>query len=121
MKVIVAGCRDFNNYDYLKAKLSILLSNFKPNDLEIVSGGAKGADALGERFAREFGIKVKVFKAEWKKYGNRAGPLRNEEMAKYADVLVAFWDNSSPGTKNMITNMNKEGKPLRIVNINNRY
>ncbi len=69
---------------------------------EIVSGTCKGVDQLGEEWAGRKGIPVKRFPADWNQYGRRAGPLRNREMAKYADALIAIWDGESRGTKNMI-------------------
>jgi hypothetical protein len=69
---------------------------------EIVSGGARGVDRLGERYARKRGLPCKVFPAQWAKYGKSAGPIRNAEMAKYTDYGVAVWDGVSRGTANMI-------------------
>lgn len=63
---------------------------------------AQGADMLGEKYAKECGYEIHYYPADWKQYGRRAGPIRNEKMAQAADALVAFWDGSSPGTKNMI-------------------
>ena len=98
MKIIVAGGRDFNDYDFLKKKLTEIIKE----DAEIVSGLARGADTLGIKYADEFGVKVKKFPAEWEKYGKSAGYRRNEDMAKYSDICVCFWDGFSKGTKHMI-------------------
>src|SRR5690242_7305650 len=98
MKVIIAGTRHFTDYKLLKEYCDVILSN--QSDIEIVSGGARGADALGEQYAKENGYPIKQFLPDWDKYGRLAGPLRNEEMARYADALIAFWDNKSTGTKN---------------------
>jgi hypothetical protein len=114
-KVIVAGSRSFNDYQLLKQKLTFYLRRFKPEEIEIVSGGARGADQLGERFAREHGIKIKRFIPEWDKYGKSAGYRRNAEMAKYANACVVFWDGISRGSKHMIDLAKKEGLYLRIV------
>ena len=62
---------------------------------EIVSGGAKGVDRLGEWYARQRGLPCKAFPAQWAKYGKSAGPIRNAEMAEYADYGVAVWDGVS--------------------------
>ena len=115
-KVIIAGGRDFNNYTYLKSKCDHALKNKK--QIQIVSGKAKGADSLGEQYAKENNLSIKEFPADWdnlevenvvvktnkwgKKYNALAGLNRNEDMAKYADALIAFWDGESTGTKNMI-------------------
>ena len=66
---------------------------------EVISGGALGADRGGEEWARSKGIPVRVFRAEWGKYGFAAGPMRNREMAKYADAVVLF--PVGRGTTNM--------------------
>lgn len=100
-RVIIAGTRTYDDYETLKAYADYKLSRID-EDIEIVSGGARGADALGERYAKEKGYSVKRFPAEWERYGKRAGPRRNEAMAEYADALLAYWDGESRGTKNMI-------------------
>lgn len=101
MKVIIAGGRKFNDYDLLYKNCDKVL-RIKKNEIEIVSGTANGADKLGERYAKEKGYPIKQFPANWDKYGKSAGYKRNEEMAKYADGLIAFWDGKSKGTKHMI-------------------
>lgn len=100
MKVIIAGGRDFNNYDSLSEFCDKVLIN--QHDIEIVSGTANGADKLGERYANEKGYKIARFPANWDEHGKAAGFIRNEEMAKYADALIAFWDGISKGTSHMI-------------------
>ena len=112
-RVIIAGTRDFNDYDLLSKHADQMLSNVA-DEIEIVSGGAKGADALGERYAQQKGYSVKRFPADWAKYGRRAGPMRNAEMAKYADALIAYWDGKSKGTKSMIDLATKEGLKVRV-------
>lgn len=100
-RVIIAGGRDFNDYPLLAKTMDELLVNIR-DEIIIISGTAKGADTLGERYAAERGYSVRFFPADWKNYGKKAGFLRNEEMAKNADALVAFWDGESRGTKHMI-------------------
>lgn len=113
MKVIIAGSRDFINYDLLCSKLDIFF--FNQTSIEVICGEARGADKLGKRYAKERGYNVISFPAEWDKYGKSAGYHRNQEMAENADALVAFWDGSSKGTANMIEIMKKKGKPVRVV------
>lgn len=115
MKVIIAGGRDYTDYGQLKIICDYKLFAQHP-DIEIVSGGANGADKLGEKYAKENGYALKRFPANWDKYGKRAGVLRNEEMAKYADALIAFWDGKSKGTKNMIEVAQKHNIKVKIVN-----
>ena len=111
MKLIVAGSREFNNYELLKKSIQ---ENFQWYEVEeIVSGTARGADTLGEQFAKEYNIPIKQFSANWDLYGKSAGYRRNAEMANYADALIAFWNGDSKGTMHMI-NLAKE-KNLKVV------
>ena len=97
MKIAIVGSRGFDDYGLMK---EFILTNININDIEaVVSGGARGADALGEKFADEFGIEKIIFKAEWDKYGKRAGFIRNVDIIKNCDVCFAFWDGESHGTK----------------------
>ena len=106
-RIIIAGGRDFSDYNLLKEKVDYYLQNAINNNFKIiiVSGTAKGADKLGEKYAKEKGYEIAYFPADWSK-GKRAGYLRNEQMAEYAKqkqgALIAFWDESSKGTKHMI-------------------
>ena len=113
MNIIIAGSRNFNDYNLLKTSCDNLLTQF--TNIEIVSGTARGADKLGERYAREKGYSIKEFPANWN-LGKSAGYIRNDEMAKYADMLIAFWDGTSKGTKHMIDLANKRGIKVEIVN-----
>lgn len=110
MKVIIAGGRDIEDYDaVLKA-----VADAKFDIDTVVSGGATGVDTLALRYARENGIFSMVFPANWKGYGRRAGPMRNQEMAEHADALIAVWDGESTGTKDMINRMVKANKPVHV-------
>jgi hypothetical protein len=113
MKTIIAGGRTFNNYNLLKESVDALNLNIS----EKVSGGAKGVDALGEQYANENNIHIKVFKPNWTVYGRAIGPVRNKEMAIYADVLVAFWDGKSIGIKSMINLAKENGLKVFVVSI----
>lgn len=115
-KVIVAGSREFNDYEFLKEKLNHLL-RYVGDEIEIVSGTAKGADKLGERFAKEHGYKITEFPANWNKFGLSAGYHRNEEMGKYADACVVFWINKSKGSKHMIDIAKKYLLKLRVYEL----
>lgn len=116
-KLIVAGSRGFTDYSLLSKKLeeirTVILTNSMADDLEIVSGGAKGADLLGERWAKEHHVSITIFPADWDKYGKSAGHRRNRQMGDYADTLIAFWDGESPGTKGMIAYA--EEKELGVI------
>lgn len=102
-RVIIAGSRNFNDYDLLKSVCDELLSlKVNSHEIVIISGTAYGADKLGEQYADEYGFKVERYPADWGTYGKSAGYRRNEEMAKIADALIAFWDGESKGTMHMI-------------------
>ena len=114
-RVVVAGCRNYNNYTEAEEFIDMCLSRIrKENEIIIISGGAKGADALGELYAQENGFRIERYIAQWEKYGKRAGPIRNEEMAKNADYVICFWDGKSRGTKSMIECAKNQGKPCKI-------
>ena len=102
MKIIIAGLRNFTDYNLLKTTINNLLDKSNITITEVVSGGANGVDKLGEQYATEYNIPIRRFNADWNKYGNAAGPIRNKQMAEYADRLIAFWDNKSRGTGSMI-------------------
>lgn len=122
MRIIIAGSRDFNNYAILKHNIIKILLELSPTqelDIEIVSGGARGADQLGERFAKEYKYSIKRFIPDWDNLGKSAGYRRNEDMARYAKedngVLIAYWDGVSKGTKHMIDLANKHGLRVYVV------
>jgi hypothetical protein len=114
-RIIIAGGRDFNDYEFLCTNAREYIETLGEVTIEIVSGGAKGVDALGERFAKEQNLELVVFPADWKSYGRAAGPKRNAEMAKYASHLLSFWDGSSKGTKSMITLARKNNLEVKVV------
>lgn len=97
MRLIIAGSRYFNNKELLFKEVDKIM---QPNT-EIVSGGAKGADKLGELYAKEHNLKLTVFSADWDKYGKSAGPIRNEQMASYVTHCILFWDGKSKGSMSM--------------------
>ena len=114
-KVIVAGGRDFNDYELLRNKLDFLLQDKEKSAVEIVSGTANGADKLGERYAFANSIQVKCFPANWEAFGRSAGYKRNKQMAEYADALVAFWDGKSKGTEHMINLAEEYNLQIRVI------
>lgn len=108
MKVIIAGSRNLDG----PVDLAVDKSAF--NITEIVSGGARGIDKAGEVWAAGSGIPIKQFLADWDQYGKRAGFMRNDEMAEYADALIAIWDGKSKGTLHMINSMVTQNKPVYV-------
>lgn len=117
-RIIIAGGRGYNDYDRVKKEFAYLVRQLDVNEIEIVSGSCDvpgvvtftrfdgtdvyGADGLGERLAKEYAYPVKLFPADWKAHGKPAGPIRNNEMAKYATHCLVFWDGRSKGSKDMI-------------------
>ena len=114
-RVVVAGSRNFNNYARLSAELDKYLAEKK--NITIISGTARGADRMGEKYAAERGLKLEQFPAEWGLYHKGAGPIRNMQMVKAADAVVAFWDNQSSGTKNIIDCARQENIPYKVISI----
>lgn len=123
MKIAVIGSRNFNDYKLL----TMVLKGFKVKT--IVSGGASGADALAERFAKEYNIPIQIFKADWQdfsepcvvkvnnfgKYNALAGHKRNEKVVSDVDVVIAFWDGKSAGTKDAIKKAESKGITVTVV------
>lgn len=109
MVVGIVGSRDFYDYEYLCK----IMNNIHATT--IVSGDARGADSLGERFATTFGIPLIKHIPNWDLYGKSAGMIRNKLIVADADMVVAFWDDVSTGTKNSIDLAKKTNKKLVIV------
>lgn len=114
-KVIIAGGRDFNDYDKLKEFCNKVLTN--QDEITVVCGMARGSDMLGYRYANEKGYLIEEFPAEWDKYGKKAGYIRNQAMADAnSDALIAFWNGESRGTKHMIDIVKEKGLKIKIYN-----
>lgn len=113
MKIIVAGSRDFTDFEKVRRELDDFLCKYQSLDkFEIVSGHARGADTLGEEYAALRGLKLKLFPAKWKQHGKAAGPIRNIQMAKYADMLFVFINNESSGSMHMLQTIKSMNKPF---------
>ena len=113
MKVIVAGCRWITALPFVDR--AIRESGFHVT--EVVSGGADGVDHLGEVWAGTHEVPLRRFPAKWSEHGKKAGPMRNEEMARYADALVAVWDGQSRGTADMIRRATSHGLKVHVDRI----
>ena len=101
MRTIIAGSRGITDPNVVFTAIALaMVDGIVPS--VIISGGARGVDALGEQWAMSAGIPVEVYPAEWGKYGNKAGTMRNVHMGNIATALIAVWDGKSPGTKHMI-------------------
>lgn len=118
MKLIIAGSRTLNDPRLLSLALdlSALLTQSGSDAIEeVVSGAAAGVDKLGEEWAKANNIPLVLFPVSpesWRLFGKIAARSRNQRMADYADVLLAVWDGSSPGTRHMIKCMEERGKPV---------
>lgn len=113
MKVIIAGSRDIDDFSLVKE--AVTESGFEIT--EVVSGKAPGVDKLGEQWAEQNDVPVKEFPADWKLHGKGAGPIRNVQMAKYAEALIALWDGQSRGTSNMIQNARAYGLEVHVKKV----
>ncbi len=113
MKLIIAGGRDFT---YISTSMigSFLEAHsiYWRNIEQVVSGGASGVDTAGENFANIVDIEIERFPADWNTHGKAAGPIRNKQMAEYADALLLIWDGESRGSASMKNEMLKLGKPV---------
>jgi YspA, cpYpsA-related SLOG family len=105
MKTIIAGSRTVESYDDIIR--AIEAAGWRPT--LVISGTARGADRLGERWARENNVPLRQMPADWDRYGKRAGYLRNSAMLEHADALIALWDGQSRGTRHMIETAKDKG------------
>jgi Domain of unknown function (DUF4326)/YspA, cpYpsA-related SLOG family len=114
MTLIIAGSRTFTDYQHLCQ----VLAPDRHRIAQVITGGARGADQLGYRWAWKHAVRHQLFRAEWARFGKSAGKRRNHQMAQAGDVLVACWDGQSPGTAHMIRCMEQRGKPVAVVSVN---
>ena len=115
IKLIVAGCRDYFNFDFVSQTLDRL--SLDPKKVEFVNGGAEGVDAMARKYAGMKGFNLRLFPADWNNLGKRAGPIRNKHMAEYGTHLVAFWDGVSKGTASMISLAKKHNLNVLVIPI----
>lgn len=114
-KLIVAGGREFSDYNLMREAIAEFIKEHKITKLEIVSGGARGADSMGEEYAEYYGHSKHIIPADWNTHGKAGGYIRNMEMANYADGCIIFWDEASKGSKHMIDIAKGKDMPLKIV------
>lgn len=132
MKIIIAGSRSFTNEQYMADKLKELFDLGAITEPELICGMAKGADEVGRQIFKKEGLPIHKYPANWKdmsepcrvkhnaygQYNALAGMKRNKQMGDVADLLVAFWNGSSTGTKDMIDYMHSLGKPVYVFEYN---
>lgn len=120
--LIVAGSRTFSDYTLFSTVMDKMLKNYPPSRIHIISGGAKGADAMAERYAKTHGIGITVIPAKWDKYGKSAGYKRNEVMHDALKQVyknrgcLCFWDGVSPGTKHNFQLAKARNTQLKVFN-----
>ncbi len=114
MKLAIIGSRTFEDYSFLTETLE----PYKSKITLVISGAAKGADSLGEKWANQNNIPTLIFPADWDKHGKRAGFIRNEDIIKNCECCIAFWDGKSKGTSHSILLCEKYNKPYKIIKIN---
>jgi hypothetical protein len=113
MKVGIVGSREFKNYELFSDVMKQYLSDIS----WVVSGGAPGADSLAEKWAKENKKMLTIYPADWFNLGKRAGYVRNTDIVKNSDMIIAFWDGKSKGTKHTIGLAQKMGKECKIINV----
>ena len=116
-RVLICGGISFSDEELFNKTLDEMID--KENTI-LVSGHAKGADTLAEKYAEKHGIEIKIFPPEWSKYGRAAGPIRNKQMLDYIskadeNLVIAFWNGQSKGTKHTVETANKMGIKVQII------
>jgi predicted Rossmann fold nucleotide-binding protein DprA/Smf involved in DNA uptake len=117
MILAIVGSRHFTNFDLLEQCINQMIQGTDQKITKIISGGAKGADHLAEKFAKKYGIEIIVHHADWEKYGKSAGPKRNTLIVDSCDVLVAFPSKDSRGTWDSVTKAKRVGKKVYIFHV----
>ena len=113
IKLVIFGSRNITNEKYLL--LAFKRSGINIEDIkEIVSGGARGADTLGELFAIKHHLPIIRLLPNWDKHGKKAGIIRNTTMALYSDYGIGIWDGESRGTEHMIKEMKNKCYVLNL-------
>jgi hypothetical protein len=109
MIIAIVGSRNFANLELVRK----FVANMDEGD-SVVTGGARGVDTAAEATALDYSLTVQVIRPDWKRYGKAAGMIRNEQIVKVCDEVVAFWDGKSRGTKDTIDKARKARKPIAI-------
>ena len=94
------------------------IEQYLPNDVsEIVSGGARGVDRCAEQYAKAHNIKITGFYPDDARYGRIAPLKRNDQIAAYADTVLAFWDGQSTGTIYTLRAFHALNKPIKLFRL----
>ncbi|MES3001350.1 MAG: SLOG family protein [Pseudomonadota bacterium] len=118
MRTIIAGSRWYERYDLF---IDMMRFDLPWPVTTVISGAARGADQLGERWAKQFSVPLERYPAQWRRADGStdkgAGHRRNSLMAAKADALLALWDFNSPGTRHMIGEARKRGLAVHLIRI----
>jgi len=114
-KLAIVGSREFIDWSLLVQETRKFIDELDFKITHIVSGGARGADAMGKKFARNHRLRYEEYSADWEKYGNSAGMIRNKEIVDNSDAVILFWDGKSSGTKNTLETVMARGLPHVLV------
>lgn len=114
----IIGSRGFNDYRLMVEFIDGVITETGSTPSVIVSGGAEGADILGGQYANERKIPLMVHLPNWNEFGKSAGMVRNTIIVKQSDIVIAFWDGKSKGTKDSMTKAKVYGKQLFVCNYN---
>ena len=123
LKLVIVGSRSITNKVYLYMALIAAIGNgviTAADQVEIISGGAKGVDSLAKEYAIDKDYIYREFLPDYKKYQKAAPLIRNKEMADYGDVLIAVWDGVSTGTQHIVKYMRQLGKPVFVYDISKK-
>lgn len=118
-RLLVAGSRSIDDEWLVEDIIRAYYLNDSPPfrwSCEVVHGGAEGVDTAASTFAQNYDLEETVFEPDWE-HGKAAGPIRNSEMAEYADILIAIWDGESGGTEDMIEKAIGEVEKIHIVEV----
>ena len=118
MKILIAGSRTLHPDNWAWAAeslINIIRADCPDKGYELITGTAQGIDQIPYKIHGW----VTEFPADWDTHGKKAGGIRNAEMAEYCDAAIIIWDGESPGTKNMIANMNRVKKPYILYKVEN--
>lgn len=114
-KIAIAGGRDYTNREEAYRFIEQCIREEIPDEVPVIlSGGCRGADALGEQYAGEHGWQVEKFLPRWDEYGRAAGPIRNAQIAEKCDFAICFWDGKSRGTRSLMNLVKKNGKKAYV-------
>ena len=115
MKLAIVGSRTFKDFSLMDYWVDILLPDKVYSGHTIISGGAKGADEMAEKIAKQSGTELIVFKPDWNKHGKSAGHMRNMDIISHSDQVLAFWDGKSKGTASSLSIAKFLKKPTVVV------